>query len=188
MRRRLLVFPVLVACAAAVLASCGGSGGSGQGTRALAPVHLVVTSPLDSQTTRESTVTVRGTVQPAGSSVDVLGKPADVVGTTFTAEVDLAPGANVIDLAATAPQRDPALTAFRVTREMLISVPDLSGKSEDDARAATRALGLGLDVHDAGGLLDALLPGSPGVCDQDPVAGAQVTRGTKVQVSVAKRC
>jgi hypothetical protein len=188
MRRRLFVFLLLVACSTALLASCGGSGGGARGSRALAPVRLVVTSPLDSQTTRDSTVTVRGTVQPAGAAVQVLGQPAEVVGTTFTAQIDLAPGANVIDLAATAPQRDPALTAVRVTRDMLITVPDLSGKSEDDARAAASALGLNLDVHDAGGLLDALLPGSPGVCDQDPVAGTQVTRGTKVQVSVAKRC
>jgi Glucodextranase, domain B/PASTA domain len=178
----------LGACAAGLIAACGGSGGSGSGSRALPAVRLAVTSPVDTQTTRQGTVTVRGTVQPAGAAVQVLGQAAEVVGTTFTAEVALAPGANVIDVAASAPRRAPSLTAVRVTRELLITVPNLVGKSEDDARAAVKALGLDLDVHDAGGFFDALLPGSPGVCDQDPVAGAQVTRGTKVQVSVAKRC
>ena len=83
-----------------------------------------MSTPADSFTTRGTTITVKGTVQPAGASVQVLGQAAEVVGSSFTAQVDLQPGANVIDLAATAPRRDPALTAIRVIREMPVAVPD----------------------------------------------------------------
>src|SRR5690349_2796771 len=99
---------------AASLASCGGSSGAGQTAAALPEVHLRVISPTDSATTRGTSVTVRGTVEPSGATVTVLGQSAEVVGGSFTAQVDLQPGANVIDLAATAPRRGPALTAFRV--------------------------------------------------------------------------
>jgi hypothetical protein len=182
------VLPLLAACVAATLTACGGGGAADPPARPLAQVHLQVSAPGDGASTRETSVTVRGTVEPAGASVRVMGQPAEVVGESFTADVDLRPGANVIDLAATAPHRGPVLTAFRVTREMPVQVPDLAGKSEGEARAAVEAVGLTLEVHDGGGLLDVVLPGSPAVCEQDPGAGEDVTRGTKVRVTVAKRC
>src|SRR2546423_8210042 len=132
MRAARLAAPLLAAGLALGAASCGsGSDGSGH---AFPPVRLTVTAPLDSETTPGSTVTVRGTVDPPDASVQVRGRPAEVLAGSFTAQVDLDPGANVIDLAATAPRRGPALTAIRVTREMPVTVPDLSGPSTPDAR------------------------------------------------------
>jgi hypothetical protein len=180
--------PLIAACLAGSLVSCGGSDSGSGAARGLPRVHVRIDAPADSLTTRADTVTVRGTVDPAGASVTVLGHPAEVVGSTFTAQVGLDPGANVIDLSATAARHDPALTAIRVTREMLIEVPDLGGLSPDDARSRLRAAGLGDDEHNGDGFIDGLLPGSPGVCEQDPSAGKQVRRGTTVKVLVAKRC
>jgi hypothetical protein len=180
--------PLIAALLAGSLASCGGSDPSARAAKALPQVHLTVTSPGDTATTRAATVTVRGTVEPPGASVSVLGHRAEVVGTTYTAQVALDPGANVIDLQATAPRRDPAMTAFRVTREMLIEIPDLSGLSPDDARTQVERAGLRYEEHNGDGFLDGILPGSPGVCEQDPSPGRQVTRGTTVKVLVAKRC
>jgi hypothetical protein len=120
--------------------------------------------------------------------VRVLGRPAEVVAGAFTARVPLAPGANVIDLAATARGRDPALDAVRVTREMSIVVPDLTHMTPDDARARLAQLGLRLQTENGGGLLDGILPGTPGVCAQRPDPGTKVRRGSLVLALVAKRC
>jgi hypothetical protein len=187
LRARFVSLPI-VACGAALLASCGGSGDGSAAARALPQVHIQVTSPGDTTTTRGTSVTVRGVVDPAGASVSVLGRPAEVVGTSFTTQVDLQPGANVIDLAATAPQRGPALAAIRVTREMPVKVPDLSGLASDAARKRVEGLGLGYDETEGGGLFESLLPGSPGVCEQDPSAGSDAMRGTTVHVILSKRC
>ena len=54
----------------------------------------------------------------------------------------LEPGPNVIDVAATARNRSAALTAFRVTREQRVAVPDLVGAGVDDAERATERRGL----------------------------------------------
>jgi hypothetical protein len=172
---RLLMGSLAAAAVAVALAGCG----SGDGER---------TARADMSTTRRTYVTVRGTVDPPGAAVTVFGARAEVVGGSFSARVDLAPGANVIDVAATAPGRAPALTALRVTREMPVAVPDLSGLAPEDARAQVEALGLALQVRSAGGLLEELLPGDPGVCEQEPSAGDEVMRGTTVRVLVAKRC
>jgi hypothetical protein len=188
MRLARAVTASIVACAAASPAACGGSDGSSHTARALPQVHMQVTSPGDSLTTRGTTVTVRGSVEPSGASVRVLGRPAEVVGSSFTSQVELQPGANVIDVAATAPRRGPALTAFRVTREMPVSVPDLSGLAPEEAQGRVEALGLVYEQHDGGGLFDGLLPGKPAVCDQDPSAGDDAMRGAKVRVVVAKHC
>jgi hypothetical protein len=188
MRRLRVSLPVVAALLAGSVASCGGSDAGSRAAKALPQVHVAVTSPVDTATTRADTVTVRGTVDPPGASVSVLGRPAEVVGSAFTAQVSLDPGANVIDLAATAPRRDPALTAIRVTREMLVDVPDLRGASPDEARAAVRGAGLRYEEHNGDGFLDGILPGSPGVCEQDPAPGKSVPRGTTVKVLVEKRC
>ena len=125
---------------------------------------------------------------PAASLRMNLGHSAEVIGSAFTSQVDLQPGANVIDIAATAPRRGPALTAIRVTREMPVTVPDLSGLAPEEAQPRVESLGLVYEQHDGCGLLDELLPGKPGVCEQDPSAGDDAMRGTKVRVIVAKRC
>jgi beta-lactam-binding protein with PASTA domain len=138
---------------------------------------------------RAESVEIRGTVEPAGAEVQVIGQRAPVSGGgTFTAKVPLDPGANVIDVMASAGGRTPALTAFRVTREMPVTVPDLGGKSEADVDKALAAVGLKAEVEKGGGLLEDLLPGDRAVCDQDPSAGTQVRRGTTVHVVVSKSC
>jgi Glucodextranase, domain B/PASTA domain len=181
--------PVLViACLAAAAAGCGGDGDK-RPQRAPAAVDLTVSAPDDMSTVRAESVAVKGTVSPAGAAVTVLGQKAAVTGGgTFSATVPLQPGANVIDVMATAAGRGPALTAFRVTREVPAIVPELSGKTADEVRSTLGDLGLKAEIEEGGGLLEDLLPGDPAVCTQDPDAGAQVRRGTSVHVVVSKSC
>jgi hypothetical protein len=178
--------PLLIVLLATVpVAGCGASAKrAGTGP----PVRVTIAAPGDQSSTRADTLTVRGSVSPADASVQVLGQPADVVAGAFTARVPLQPGANVIDLAATAKGHGPTLTAVRVTREMPVVVPDLSHLSTDDARARVARLGLRLRTENGGGLLEGILPGTPGVCDQRPAAGDEVRKGDIVTVLVAKRC
>jgi hypothetical protein len=181
--------PVLVlVCLAAAAAGCGGD----EQPRAQRPapaVDLKVVSPSDMATVRAETVEVHGTVEPAGAAVLVLGQRAPVSGGgTFSATVPLEPGANVIDVMATASGRGPALTAFRVTREVPVTVPDLDGKKVPEVETALGDLGLRAEVEQGGGLIEELLPGEPAVCEQQPEAGVQVRRGTKVHVVVSKSC
>jgi hypothetical protein len=71
-------------------------------------------------------VEISGTVVPARAHVHVLGNEVDASGGRFTASVPLEPGANIIDVAASADGRSPVVTAVRVVREMPVPVPDLS--------------------------------------------------------------
>jgi hypothetical protein len=179
---------LLLACLAAAAAGCG-SGGEPKVQRPPAAVDLKVSSPEDMSTVRAESVEVKGTVSPASAAVLVLGQRAAVSGGgTFSATVPLAPGANVIDIMATASGRGPALTAFRVTREVPVIVPNLDGKTADEVRATLGGLGLKAEVEEGGGLLEDLLPGDPAVCTQDPDAGSQVRSGTSVHVVVSKSC
>jgi len=181
------VLPVLaVAACAAGLTACGGDDGP-----PAAPsehVRLQVSAPSDGSTLRRGTADVRGSVSPRSSAVTVLGRPALVDGGRFTAVVPLDPGINVIDVMATAPRRLPTMTAVRVTRDVLVTVPDLAGLLEDELEARLDPLGLELDVERGGSLFDVLRPGRPVVCRQTPSPGARVRRGREVQVVVAKRC
>ncbi|HEX5619884.1 MAG TPA: PASTA domain-containing protein [Solirubrobacteraceae bacterium] len=149
-----------------------------------------MTAPNDMATVREETVQVEGTVAPASADVIVLGQKAPVSGGgSFSATVSLEPGANVIDVMATAPGRGPALTAFRVTREVPVNVPDLDGMNQQEVEDALNDAGLTPEVEKVGaGIIDELLPGDPHVCEQDPSPGAQVRRGSKVHVVVSKSC
>jgi hypothetical protein len=182
--------PILVlACLAAAAAGCGGGDDQKRAQRPPAAVALKLSAPTDLTTVRAESVEVRGTVTPAGSAVLVRGQRAAVTsGGTFTATVALDPGANVIDVMATAGARGPALAALRVTREVPVIVPDLSGKTADGVRSALGDLGLKAEIEESGGLLEQLLPGDPAVCTQAPSPGAQVRRGTSVRVVVSKSC
>jgi hypothetical protein len=181
--------PVLViACLAAAAAGCGGDDEK-KPARAPTPVSLKVSAPDDMSTVRDESVEVKGNVTPASSAVTVQGQRAAVSGGgTFSATVALDPGANVIDVMATASGRGPALTAFRVTREVPVIVPELSGKNPDEVKAALGNAGLKPEIEQGGGLLEDILPGDPAVCTQDPSAGEQVRRGTTVHVVVSKSC
>jgi hypothetical protein len=153
------------------------------------PVALTIQQPGDAATVESGTIDVRGTVEPATAQVRVLGRPASVSGGSFSIQVPIEPGANVVDVMASASGRAPMLTAFRVTREVLVVVPDLSGQDSGDAEDSLKGLGLKIDARrGADGFLDGLLPGAPKVCTQRPEAGEKVHKGTTVQVVVAKGC
>jgi glucodextranase-like protein/PASTA domain-containing protein len=182
---RALFLPI--ACCA-TLAACGGSS-KPPPAKPQPPVAVTIDQPGDTSTVESGSVEVRGTVQPSAAQVRVLGRPATVSGGAFSVEVPLDPGANVVDVIATAPRRAPLMTAFRVTREILVTVPDLSGKGADDAQSALDSLGLKLDAkRGSDGFIDALLPGSPKVCTQKPEPGTRVHKGTTVSVVAAKGC
>ncbi len=168
-----------------VVAGCGGDEPPKLPTE---HVRLQVTAPADRASVRRGTVDVRGRVSPKRSTVAVLGRPALVTDGRFTVVVPLEPGTNVIDVTATAPRRLPALTAVRVVRDVLVTVPELTGVRQDEVAARLEPLGLRADVQRGGGLFDVLRNGEPRVCEQDPSPGARVRRGRLVEVLVAKRC
>lgn len=186
MRAHALLAVCLLTTVAAVTA-CG----SGDGKVAAAegpPVSLRITAPADAAVVHDEAVEVAGSVEPRDAAVQVLGRPAAVTGGTFRIDVPLEPGANVIDVIATAENRRPALAAVRTTREVPVEVPDLDGIEEHMAAEVVAGLGLDLDVERGGGLLDDILPGEPAVCEQDPPPDTLVRPGTVVRVVVAKRC
>jgi Glucodextranase, domain B/PASTA domain len=186
MRAALLIATCLAI--ATGLAACGGAD-KPPPAKPQPPVALTIARPGDTATVDDGTVQVRGTVEPATAQVRVLGRPASVSGGAFSIDVPLEPGANVVDVIATAPRRTPLMTALRVTREILVAVPDLSGKGTDDAQSALEPLGLKLDARRGpDGLIDSLLPGDPKVCSQKPDPDTRVHKGTTVSVVVAKGC
>jgi Glucodextranase, domain B/PASTA domain len=176
----------ILACLVTAAAGCGDENERAQ--RPPAPVQLDITEPNDMAVVQSETVEVRGTVEPAGASVRVLGDAADVSGGTFSAEVALDPGANVIDVIATARGRSTAMTAFRVTRELPVEVPDLDGLQVQEVEDKLAEAGLRPQIDERGGLIEELLPGEPAVCQQDPEPGTEVRRGTTVRVEVSKSC
>lgn len=178
--RRLLLGPLVLGL---VLAACG----ERERTPALAPVKLTVHEPADLDEVEARTIAVRGAVAPPSARVLVDGAEAEVRGGEFSATVELRGGANVIDLQAAAPRHPAAMTAVRVTRLVPVAVPELEGYPPDDAVEALEGLGLSADVRDAG-LLDAILPGTVGVCSTSPGAHARVRAGTTVVVLTAKSC
>ena len=177
----------LIACVTVALAACGGD--DEREPRKRSPrVRVEITKPTDRATVRGANLDVRGAVSPARADVRVLGRPARVSGGTFTVVVPLEPGANVVDVAATTRGRAPSLTAFRVTREQRVAVPDLGGMQLAELEALLTPLGLRLESESGGGILDPLIPRSPRVCEQQPAPGSKVRRGTTVRVTVARSC
>src|SRR5215207_4465072 len=85
--------------------------------RAEPQVQLTLAAPGDAGTTRDEAVEVSGSVKPARASVTVLGREVDVDGGRFATKVALEPGANLIDVAASAAGRRPDFAALRVVRE-----------------------------------------------------------------------
>ncbi len=152
------------------------------------PVRLEITAPADAAVVQDGTVEVRGLVHPRGARVLVLGRPARVARGEFRAVVPLRVGSNLIDVGASARGAAPAWNALRVTREVLVNVPDLIGATRADAIDELGALGLRAEVEEEGGLLDALLGGDWVVCTSDPPAGGDVRRGASIHLTVAKAC
>jgi Glucodextranase, domain B/PASTA domain len=166
----------------------GGCGADDPPPKPQKPVRLTVASPVDTAVVQGATTTVTGTVSPATARVKVQGHAARVTNGQFTSSVQLEQGANVIDVAATASGRSAALTAFRVTREERVAVPDFTGMPVEDAQQQAQDRDLKLETERGGGFLDPLVPRGIHVCDQDPRPGAHVRRGTTVRLLVARSC
>lgn len=178
----------LLAGAACALLLCG-CGGSDKPATARSSVRLQVTTPSDQGTVRDPSVEIGGTVSPSGSTVLVRGVKARVSGGSWTAQVGLEPGVNVVDVMASSGGARPALTALRVRRVVEVEVPDVTGLSADDAQKELEDADLQADLRtDKGGFFDDLLGGSPKVCDTDPAGGESVTPGTLVTVHLARDC
>jgi hypothetical protein len=176
---------LLIVATGALLAGCGADTPPPQPQP---PVRLSVSAPSDTAVVHAATAQVSGTVSPHRARVKVQGHLAQVSGGTFTSTVKLDQGPNVIDVAATASGRATALTAFRITREERVGVPELVGLSLDDARAQAGRRDLELATERGGGFLDPLVPRGIHVCDQSPAPGKQVRRGSTVKLLVARSC
>lgn len=181
--RRLL--PALVLALAVPFQACGDDP---QPPRAEPKVRLEVTVPRDGATVRAETVAVEGTVQPPGASVQVLGEDVGVEAGRWHAEVPLDPGANLVDVAASAGGRRPDFASLRIVLEVRVTVPDLVGADADSAQNQLEGLGLKVTMEEGGGFFDPILPGDPAVCATDPQAGAEVLPGAGVTVVVARDC
>jgi PASTA domain/Glucodextranase, domain B len=178
---------LLVLACLATAAGCGGDDNE-RAERPPTPVQLDVNEPNDMAVVQSESVDVQGTVEPSGATVRVMGERADVSGGTWQASVALQPGPNVIDVIATARGRGTAMTAFRVTRELPVEVPDLDGLEVQEVENRLADAGLKADITERTNLIEELLPGEPAVCEQDPEPGTEVKRGTTVRVEVAKSC
>jgi hypothetical protein len=150
-------------------------------------VKLKLDAPNSGGSTRDDHIAVSGTVSPADSAVLVMGVAARVTGGQFTADVELQPGGNVIDVTASAPGRRSAADALRYQRDMRVDVPDVIGSSPADAQAALADTGLEAVIEEDGNWLDRLL-GEPRVCETDPAPGTAVAKGTKVTVRTSRVC
>ena len=151
-------------------------------------VRLELTTPDDTATVRAESVKISGTVKPAAATVKVLGNDVAVDGGRFTAEVALEPGANLIDVAASADGRRADFAAMRIVREQRVPLPDVVGDDADTAEDQLAGLGLDVVKRDNGGFFDPILPGDPKVCEMQPGAGAQVLPGSEVTLLVARDC
>jgi PASTA domain/Glucodextranase, domain B len=151
-------------------------------------VELTLTGPADGATMRDDTVEIAGTVKPARAAVQVLGRVVSVDGGRFVTEVELDPGANLIDVAASATGRRPDFAALRVVFEQRVALPDVVGRDADTAQEELEGLGLEVGTQDGGGFLDPILPGDPKVCAMDPKAGTQVLPGSAVTLLTARDC
>lgn len=174
--------PAALTLSVIALAGCGSS------VKPTPPVRLTIDVPADGSRTLAGEVSVSGTVSPPGATVLVLGQRVAVSSGSFTAWVPVKPGANVLDVIASAPRARGAMAAVRVYRQVLVTIPDLSGESPSQAVAELTGLGLLPTVQESGGFLQSLIPTSPQVCQTSPSAGRAVAPGSPVQVQAAKLC
>jgi len=173
---------VPAALAAAICAGCAST------ARPEPQIHLQVSEPVDGATVTSGTVTVSGTVSPAGARVLVLGKGVASANGTFSTQVRLQPGTNLVDVLAGALHDKSAMTALRVYRQILVTVPNVGNDSPDGATKALQALGLKVHIVDTDPFYSFLIFGSKDVCSTTPTAGRRVLPGTTVTVSVSKTC
>ena len=175
----------LLVVAAGLAAGCGDAPPGRQPPA----VRITIDAPADAGTVQDESVDVSGTVRPRGADVRVAGQEAQVHDGSWSIDVPLEPGSNVLDVTATAPGRSPGVTALRVVRQMPIPIPaGLDELPPDEARSRLEGLGFRVREERRGGLLDRLLPGQLGVCGTDPKAGDALLAGETVTLEVAKVC
>jgi hypothetical protein len=174
---------VLTAAAGACTAALAGCGTHSPTT--IGQIRLKVNSP---STVHTASATISGTVSPSGATVLVLGHTVTLHRGSFTTQVSLVPGTNIIDVLAGGARERDAMSAVRVFRQVYVSVPDLSGDSPDDASQQLHALGLVADVSKDDPFFSFLIPGSDSVCGTEPAAGAKLAPGSTVKVTVSKTC
>jgi Glucodextranase, domain B/PASTA domain len=175
---------VLLLAAGLVLGACGETPRPATEPR----VKLKLEAPDSGVLILAARVSVRGTVTPADAAVRIAGEDAEVSDGTFTAQVALRPGGNVIDVTATSPGRRPATDALRVERDMRVKVPNVLARTPDDATAALRAVGLQSVEERSGSWIDRLLPGEISVCATNPAAGTLLDKGSSVTLETARDC
>jgi hypothetical protein len=170
---------------ALLLAGCGSAAAPPPGP----DVRLALLSPSDGLRTSAATITVRGRVRPARAHVLVLGRRVPVARDgSFSTSIHLADGANLIDVLADAPRSTGAVSALRLVRFLLVTVPDLTKESPATATRALRALGLRVRTTGSGDPFGFLVPLRTQVCATTPAAGARVDPGTTVTVQTGKVC
>jgi len=103
-------------------------------------VTLSLSGPADAATVRTGSATITGTVRPAAAKVRVLGRDVSVDGGSFSTDVELQPGANLIDVDASAPSRRPDFAVLRVVYEQRVSLPDVSDPEGWNEALRLRAL------------------------------------------------
>ena len=174
----------LAAAIALLLSACGQTATSTAG-----PVKLTVSSPTDGSRVETATATISGVVTPHSSQILVLGHGVSASADgSFSTTVTLSPGTNLVDVIASAPHSRPAMVSLRVVRYVMISVPNVLGKSPSAAAAALRNAGLKPELHGDSNPLAFLLPLPEQVCSQYPGAGTQVAPDTAVALHLGKLC
>ncbi len=128
--RRLKLVVLMLAGALTGFATAAALAGCGEEEPKVASV--TVTAPADGSSTRESRVTVRGTVTPANASVTVMGRNAQVANGVFTVSVPLKSGNNDIDVLATGPGVTPGTTTILVKRKTSSSGKSKSKDNDND--------------------------------------------------------
>jgi Glucodextranase, domain B len=106
----------IAALSALGLAACGGTTTTTTQTTG-GEVSVVVTSPTSGTVIAGNSVTVRGTVSPPASTVQVQGKPAAVGNGVFTAAAELHGGRTTIDVIGSAPGDVPGSTSVVVVQQ-----------------------------------------------------------------------
>jgi Glucodextranase, domain B/PASTA domain len=151
-------------------------------------VRLTIETPAVSSTTLAGEVLVTGRVAPPTATVLVAGQRVAVSSGSFSVQVPLRRGPNVVDVIAGAAQALGAMTAVRVYREVPVAIPDLTGDSPSEAVTRLGTLGLTSKVQEASGLIESLIPVAAQVCSTTPPVGRQVPPGSEVTVQVGKLC
>ncbi len=180
----------MIATGAAALAGFA-IGGCGQATKPMpvAPVRLSQLAPSDGMRVSSDAVTISGTVSPQHASVSVMGRQVTTSADGhFSAKAKLQVGTNLIDVIASNGRARPAMTALRVFRYVLISVPDVEGRSPKAAADAIKAVGLTPKVQGSSDPFNFLIPVSSQVCQQTPRPHTRVNPGSTVTLSIGKLC